>query len=133
LWVDILDHKIYSFDPRNGSNTGFDLGRDVSAVVITESGLWAYADQDGIGFLNPETGQIMQGPAAEEKNQGIRFNEGKCDPRGTFWAGTMAYDYSQGSGTLYEFGLKGAVIKKIGQATISNGLAWNRDATKFYF
>jgi sugar lactone lactonase YvrE len=133
LWVDILDHKIYSFDPRNGSNTGFDVGRDVSAVVTTESGLWAYADQNGIGFLDSETGEITQGPAPEENNQGIRFNEGKCDPRGTFWAGTMAYDYSQGSATLYEFGLKGTVIKRIPHVTISNGLAWNKDATKFYF
>lgn len=133
LWVDILDHKIYSFDPANGSNNGFDIGQEVSAVVTTESGLWAYSGQSGICYLNPKTGIIAQGPKPEESNQGIRFNDGKCDPRGTFWAGTMAYDNAKGLGTLYEFDLKGAVINKIDNVTISNGLAWNSSSTKFYF
>lgn len=133
LWVDILDHKIYSFDPLNGSNTGFDIGQDVSTVVVTESGEWAYADQNGIGFLDPQTGKITQGPTPEKNNQGIRFNDGKCDPRGTFWAGTMAYDNTEGSGVLYEFDPGGKIVKRITRVTISNGLVWNRAATKFYF
>lgn len=133
LWVDILDHKIYSFDPKNGSNTGFDFGQDIGTVVITESEQWAYADQNGINFFNPQTGQIKEGPKPEEDNPGIRFNDGKCDPRGTFWAGTMAYNAAEGAGTLYEFDAKGRVKIKIKRTTISNGLAWSGNGTKFYF
>lgn len=133
LWVDILDHKIYSFDPKKGSNTGFDFGQDIGTVVITESGQWAYADQNGINFFNPKTGQIKEGPKPEENNPWIRFNDGKCDPRGTFWAGTMAYDATEGAGTLYEFDTKGRVTIKIKKTTMSNGLAWSSNGTKFYF
>lgn len=132
LWVDILDYKIYSFDPGNGSNKGYDVGEDVGTVVIAESGNWVYAGKSGIHFFNPKTGEI-KGPKPEMNNPGIRFNDGKCDPRGTFWAGTMAYDTTKGAGTLYEFDAKGKVIIKIPYTTISNGLAWNGSSTKFYF
>lgn len=133
LWVDILDHKIYAYNPKNGANIGFDLGQDIGAVVLTDSGLWAYADQDGIGFFNPKTGDIKQGAKPEINHPEIRFNDGKCDPRGTFWAGTMAYDCKNGAGNLYEFDSKGNVKKKIEGVAISNGLVWSSDRSKFYF
>jgi sugar lactone lactonase YvrE len=133
LWVDILDHKIYSFDPKTNCNIGYDMGQDIGAVVITKSGLWAYADQDGIGFFNPKSGQKTEGSKPEEKHPEIRFNDGKCDPRGTFWAGTMAYDCTEGEGILYEFDALGNVSKKLTGLTISNGLVWDVAKTKFYF
>lgn len=133
LWVDILDHKIYSFDPKTNCNFGFDLGRDIGTVVITKSGLWAYADQDGIGFFDPRSGQKIEGTKPEAKHPEIRFNDGKCDSRGTFWAGTMAYDCKEGEGILYEFHTSGTVSKKLTGLTISNGLVWDSTKTKFYF
>lgn len=133
LWVDILDHKIYAFDPKTNSNRGFDLGQDIGTVVITESGLWAYVDQNGVGYMNPKTGETTQAQQPEKNNPEIRFNDGKCDPRGTFWAGTMAYDCENGAGTLYEFDSKGNTKIKIEGVTISNGLVWSSDRTKFYF
>ncbi|MCU7552220.1 SMP-30/gluconolactonase/LRE family protein [Chitinophagaceae bacterium LB-8] len=133
LWVDILAHKIYAFNPQNGSNTSYDIGQDVGTIVLTDSGLWAYADENGIGYLNPDTGEISEGAKPEKDHPEIRFNDGKCDPRGTFWAGTMAYDCTNGAGRLYEFDSKGAIEVKIEGTTISNGLAWNSDCKKFYF
>ncbi len=133
LWVDILGHKIYAFDPRTRCNSGFDLGVDIGTVVMTNSGLWAYADQDGIGFLDPRTGKIRHGAKPEAKNPLIRFNDGKCDPRGTLWAGTMAYNCEKGAGTLYEIDVDGKVEEKIVNVTISNGLVWSDDCKNFYY
>lgn len=133
LWVDILGHKIYAFKPKNGSNTGYDLGQDIGTVVLTESGLWAFADENGIGFLNPKNGKITHGIKPEKNHPKIRFNDGKIDPRGNFWAGTMAYDCSKGEGNLYEFDIHGSVIKRIKGTTISNGMAWSFDCKRFYF
>ena len=133
LWVDILDHKIFAFDPLTGSNLGFDLGQDIGTVVITENGLWAYADENGLGFLDPVTGIKSKGPQPEMKNAHIRFNDGKCDPRGTLWAGTMAYSCEEGAGTLYEFNSLGEVRERISNVTISNGLVWNKSCTVFYY
>jgi len=133
LWVDILGHKIHAFNPANGADTGYDMGQDIGTVVTTTCGLWAYADENGIGFLNPQTGERTQGAKPEKDHPEIRFNDGKCDPRGNFWAGTMAYDCTTGAGKLYGFDANGNVTIKIEGTTISNGLVWNGDHTKFYF
>jgi sugar lactone lactonase YvrE len=55
----------------------------------------------------------------------VRFNDGKCDPAGRFWAGTMAYDLAPGAGTLYRLDRGGVVRPVIPGLTISNGLAWD--------
>jgi len=133
LWVDILGHKIHSFSPANGANTSFEIGLDIGTVVNTTSGLYAYVNENGIGFLNPETGERTEGAKPEKNHHEIRFNDGKCDPRGNFWAGTMAYDCTTGAGKLYEFDAAGNVKIKIEETTISNGLVWSKDCTKFYF
>ncbi|XP_011177931.2 regucalcin [Zeugodacus cucurbitae] len=66
-----------------------------------------------------------------------RLNDGKADPRGRLFAGTMYNDqkdlFSKRKGELYSFekGKPAALIK--GDIGISNGLAWNEKAKKFYF
>jgi len=133
LWVDILDHKIYCFNPVTGANTGFDVGQDVGTVVLSESGDWVFADQDGIAMIDPKRGKITRGIQPEKGNANIRFNEGKCDPRGEFWCGTMDYDCVEGAGKLYAFSGMNEVVEKISDVTISNGLVWSADNKKFYY
>ncbi|MEX2396965.1 MAG: SMP-30/gluconolactonase/LRE family protein, partial [Balneolales bacterium] len=62
-----------------------------------------------------------------------RFNDGKCDPRGRFWAGTMSYEVEEGAGSLYCLNPDLLVDKKITEVTISNGLAWNKQQDTFYY
>ncbi|KAJ8960667.1 hypothetical protein NQ314_006059 [Rhamnusium bicolor] len=66
-----------------------------------------------------------------------RFNDGKCDPSGRLWAGTMGGepvngDVKREKGSFFSFqnGKVTTHIKKIG---ISNGLAWNTELNKFYY
>jgi sugar lactone lactonase YvrE len=62
----------------------------------------------------------------------IRMNDGKCDPAGRFWAGTMAYDETPEAGSLYVFedGTARTVLEK---ATVSNGLGWSLDHGTMYY
>jgi sugar lactone lactonase YvrE len=134
LWVDILQGKIYRFNPDNHSNLGFDVNKDVGSVVLTDNGLIAYVDADGLSFLDPMTGQSIKGLQPEFDNDHIRFNDAKCDPRGNLWAGTMAYDCTEGSGKLYEFEQGKENVRVILEGvTISNGLVWDEDRALFYY
>ena len=62
-----------------------------------------------------------------------RFNDGKCDPQGRFWAGTMALDGSGSAGALYSLEPGGEVRKRLSSVGISNGLAWSLDSTRLYY
>ena len=68
---------------------------------------------------------------------GERFNDGKVDPRGCYWAGTLARDESSeitsGAATLYCRDLDGSVKAVLTDLSISNGLVWTTDARSMYF
>ena len=63
----------------------------------------------------------------------VRFNDGKCDPAGRFWAGSMAIDESGRQGALYCLDTSGAVSRKVEPVAISNGIAWSLDRRTLYY
>jgi sugar lactone lactonase YvrE len=65
---------------------------------------------------------------------GNRFNDGKCDPAGRFWAGTMRIAEDQvGAGSLYCLDRDLTVRKMWEGITIANGIAWSSDAKTMYY
>ncbi len=69
-----------------------------------------------------------------EANESLhRFNDGKVDPYGRIWIGTLSTKFTQGAGSLYRIdsALKPEVQLK--NLTISNGMAWTEDQETFYF
>src|SRR5918999_4891566 len=62
-----------------------------------------------------------------------RMNDGKCDPAGRFWAGTMAMDGARGRGALYRLDADRSVARMLGAVSVSNGLAWSADSSTMYY
>jgi sugar lactone lactonase YvrE len=130
-WVDILGRRIHVIDPGSGDTRSIETPLDVGAVAPRAAGGFVAAFQDG--FWAVADGAIRQVAAVPEAQPGLRFNDGKCDPAGRFWAGTMAYDEAAGAGCLYRLDSAGGAVRVLGDVTISNGLAWSADgATMFY-
>ena len=62
-----------------------------------------------------------------------RFNDGKVDPKGRIWIGTLALDFAEGAGSLYRIGKDMKPEIQLKNLTISNGMAWTADQQTFYF
>jgi sugar lactone lactonase YvrE len=133
LWVDILNGNIHQFEPDTGINHIFHTGKLTGAVVLKEQGGLIAALHDGFAEIDLETGLVGDTIRPDDHPEENRFNDGKCDPRGRFWAGTMALAETLGAGSLYTFDADGAVSSKIGGVTISNGMAWTADEKLFYY
>ena len=130
-WVDIMGRKVHIYDPGTGENRSIDVPQDVGTVVTRESGGLMLAVRDGFASLDTDTGTMTM--LKEIKADGIRFNDGKCDPAGRFWAGTMAYDIIEGAGKCYCLDPDLTVRTMIENVTISNGLVWTSDRKTMYF
>ncbi len=61
-----------------------------------------------------------------------RFNDGRCDPQGRFFAGTMNEKRDAPSAALYRIDSDFRVTEVLGNLTISNGLAWSPDGRTMY-
>jgi len=134
-WVDIPAHRVYVFDPQTGAQQSFDVGQYVGAVVPRATGGLLLAVQHGFAILDPASGhsQPIAEIAAEADEADLRFNDGKCDPAGRFWAGSYSMAGRQRAGSLYCLDADGDVRRAIADVTVSNGLAWSRDHTTMYY
>jgi sugar lactone lactonase YvrE len=66
-------------------------------------------------------------------DEGVRMNEGGCDPDGRFYCGSMAYDKRPGAGALYRLDPDRSVRVVLANVTISNGLEWSPDGSRAYY
>ena len=133
LWVDIEAAKIGLFDPVTGNNDFLHLPAHVGAVVPTSVGDLLLATATGFMRMDPNSGAVTLLSDPEVDRPGNRFNDGKCDPWGRFWAGTMAYDFEPLAGALWRLDGDGGITCQRSQLTISNGLAWSQDRGTLYF
>jgi sugar lactone lactonase YvrE len=105
----------------------------VGAVVPRRRGGLVAAMQNGFKAVDPETGAVSLIANPEADKPGNRFNDGKCDRRGRFWAATMAIDTQPGEGSLYRLDTDGRVSRMDTGFHVSNGLGWSPDNRRFYF
>ena len=132
-WLDILDKRIYA-----GAEILIQLDEYVGCMAPRASGGLIYTQRASIWMAPPQTpdqpasAQQTVAAALSGEPANTRFNDGKCDPRGRFLAGTMDLNESDPLGSLYSF--EGATVTKLlDNITISNGMAWSPDHQTFYY
>jgi len=133
LWVDILKGEIQYFYPESNEHKTCKLGAMPGAIALKRSGGVIAAVKGGFATidLNNETMHLIA--EVETHLPGNRFNDGKCDPAGRFWAGTMSISNTAHAGSLYALEIDFTVNTKLTGVTCSNGLAWSPDHTTLYY
>lgn len=130
-WVDILSGTLFRYDPLTNRNRAHDVGEHLGAVGLRREGGLVMALQSGFAFYDPADRQITPITDPEAERTGNRFNDGKSDPSGRFWAGTLSYELEKGAGSLYSLDQNLEVEVRLQDLTISNGMAWSED--RFFF
>ena len=133
IWVNITGKILNFYNPKLQNNKEMLTGQMIGTVVPAESGKVMVALENGFYQLDPETGSKTFIANPEEDISGNRFNDGKCDPAGRFWAGTMSTEGKKQAGALYRLDADGSVHKMIDKVTTSNGIVWSANATKMYY
>ena len=133
-WVDILSHELYIYDPADGSNRTIPTCQAVGTVVVRQSGGLVVALHNGFAHLDLTSEKITPlGTDPERSIPGNRFNDGKCDPAGRLWAGTMEFKGAKGEGALYCLDTDHSVSEKVSAVSVSNGIVWTADKQTMYF
>jgi sugar lactone lactonase YvrE len=135
IWVDIEGFEVHIYDPAAREHGVINVEQYVGSLAVRKSGGLILALKSGFAALDPETGEITPIADAESHLPGNRFNDGKCDPAGRFWAGTLALDEDNGTGkgNLYCLHIDHRVELKVPGVWISNGLAWTSDERTMYY
>ncbi|WP_138475070.1 SMP-30/gluconolactonase/LRE family protein [Dyadobacter bucti] len=133
LWVDIPEGEVHSYFPDTGQHSIYPTGTQIGAIALRKSGGLIGAAADGFFRfdINTQTREFISDP--EVHLPGNRFNDGKCDPAGRFWAGSMSMNNEPGRGKLYCLEKDLSISIKLANIGCSNGLAWSPDHRKFYY
>jgi sugar lactone lactonase YvrE len=132
-WVDIENKLLQRYAPATGDVRRWTLPERIGSFALRSSGGFVCALASGFAFFDPDSGQIEWINKPEAGIPRNRFNDGKCDRKGRFWAGTMDDRLEEHTGALYRLDGDRSVHRLIGSIGISNSLAWSPDNRHFYF
>ncbi len=134
LWVDIEGCTVNRFDPAVGRNESWHVGQRVGTVVpCSQRREFLVGAEHGLGFLDPVAGRFEVFADPEGGKPEMRVNEGKCDPRGRMFAGTIGMRKPRAPGSLYRIDPDRSITTMLTGLGTSNGLAWSRDQRTMFF
>jgi sugar lactone lactonase YvrE len=132
-WVDIEGKSLHIYNPKTKANKSFSTPSRIGTVVPKSSTEAVVALEDGVYIMNTESGDISLLSDIENDKTQNRFNDGKCDPLGRLWVGSMALNQEKHSGSLYMIDENGKTELKIDSVTISNGIVWTSNHKTMYY
>ena len=133
FWVDIEGKTLYEYYPDKQDCKTWEFDRMVSTVVPETDSTVIVSLQDEIVRVNlNDSSQTSVAPIPDYEGK-VRCNDGKCDPAGRLWIGTMGFGAPEGAGTLYTVVPDGTVTTKLNKVTISNGIVWSANKKYMYY
>jgi sugar lactone lactonase YvrE len=140
-WVDISARQIRRADPATGSIESWAVPSEPGCIAPVRGGGLVVALRDGVYRARSWRGPLVPVARFGHDPATTRFNDGKADPVGRFWAGTMYEPRDARKAELYSIDLRASngnggqplIQLKAHNAVIANGLAWSPDAGTLYW
>ena len=129
-WVDVRERRLNGWRPADGVAQQCPLPETPGMVTLSDDGGLILAVKDVI-YLCDAHGTMT--PLDRQHFPDARYNDGKCDPAGRLWVGSMRDDYGYHGAFLFCLETGNPLRRVLDQVSISNGLAWNAAHTVMYF
>ncbi|WP_417249634.1 SMP-30/gluconolactonase/LRE family protein [Celeribacter sp.] len=130
FWFDIIGHRLLTVE--NGEQMEWQFDEFVSAAGWIDHGTLLIASETALSKFDIDTGETEFVCALEADNDATRSNDGRADPQGGFWIGTMGKNAEPKAGAIYRY-FDGALTKLFGDISISNAICFAPDGRTAYF
>ncbi|RCW88350.1 SMP-30/gluconolactonase/LRE family protein [Paracoccus lutimaris] len=130
FWFDIHGRRLLS--RHEGQELEWRLDEKASAMGWIDRDLVLIATETALIRFDLRDGQHEVLTALEDDQPGTRSNDGRADPRGGFWIGTMAHDASHEKGAIYRY-YRGELRKLRDKMSIPNAICFSPDGRLAYF
>jgi sugar lactone lactonase YvrE len=141
-WLDIARRRLYRKGPAESADHAWNLPDYPGCLAEVGRETIAVAMGEGVHLFSARDESIRLQCTPKGRRQGTRFNDGKVDPSGRFWVGTMQNNFgpdgnpvpvTRSDGSLFRFDPDGTVSKLEEDIGVSNTLAWSLEQKRFYF
>ena len=132
-WFDVSSVILWRFAPASGRVEHWPLPKRAGSFALRgERGL-LFAFQKGFATLDVPGGDFTWRDVPGIAFGDERFNDGKVDRAGRFWAGTLDRNVASAIGQLYRLGTDYRVTVMDHGFTVANGIGWSPDDRVMYF
>lgn len=131
-WVDIKRREVHRFDPATGRDVAWRTPEDVGSLALRAAGGLVVALRSGFHFLDLDTGRTTPVARPEPERTENRFNDGKPDRQGRFWAGSMHEPETRPMAALYRLDPDLTCHRMIDGLVCANALCWSPDGQTMY-
>jgi len=139
-WVDrhlrqgrlVGEPRLWRHAPGEGTTRSVPLDRFLGSIGLRQGGGFVAATADGFAFLDGESGCVESLPFRGPDRPRFAFNDGKCDRRGRFWAGSFDGTSYGPVGELFRLDPDGSMHRCAGDLTTPNGIAFSPDDRVLY-
>ena len=132
-WVDIEGRIVHGFHLPTKEHRQWVTPKRVGTVAGASNGKLILGLQGEVAELDPFTSEIKTLLKLESDIADNRCNDGKCDPAGRFWVGTMELETKPERGALYCIDTSLKVHQVLTGLTIANGMGWSPNGNFMYF
>ncbi len=131
-WVDIARNELHRFDPVSGADEVRVFAAPVGCFAFRARGGLLLAMKDGLATLEDWAAKpVPFGRQLLANRLDLRFNDGRTDPAGRFWAGTVDMAKSAHDAALYRVDADGTITEIEGGMLTCNGAAFSADGRQF--
>ncbi|MBD8724087.1 SMP-30/gluconolactonase/LRE family protein [Oxalobacteraceae sp. CFBP 13708] len=131
-WVDIEGLTVNRLHAASGKFSSWKMGSNPSALAIDDNNFLVVATRECLLRLNTTDGAETPIADAPYDTSKVRFNDGRVDPAGRFWIGTMYEPRDQPAAEMYVLARDNLRCAWRGGMTNSNGLAWSLDGRTMF-
>lgn len=131
-WCDIPGKALRRWHPGSAQHRSWSFDSEPGCAAPLPGGDLLLALRDGLFRFSPHTGERrrLAPPPYDPKLE--RFNDGKADPQGRLWVGTIYEPRTPAAAALYRWA-GGRLQRMAGEVTVSNGLAFSPDGRTVYW
>jgi sugar lactone lactonase YvrE len=132
-WTDIQERLLYRYDLHRDALKAFRLPERLGSFGFVQGcDEIVAAFESGFAMYHPESGALDWLARPEHEAQNLRFNDGRVDRQGCFWAGSMVEGEGLPKGKLYR--LRGRSLQVcLTDIAISNSICFSPDGRHLYF
>lgn len=141
-WLDIGRKTLHRKAPAEVDCQSWSLPDYPGCLGESAQGSIVVAMGEGLQGFDLRSGTSALLCAAPPARPGTRFNDGKVDPQGRMWSGSMQNNFgpngepiavARADGALYRFDADGRVHTIEENIGVANTLAWSPDLKRFFF
>lgn len=131
-WCDIPGRRLHRYVPDTGRHTQWPFESEPACCAPVPGGRLMLAQRDGLFLFDAERGERTRVAAPPYDTATVRFNDGRADPQGRFWVGTIFEPRTAPQAALFRLA-EGRLDRMAGDVTVANGLAFSPDARTAYW